>query len=159
MFVTIDVVFGILILIVAIAGLVNGFRKEVFGKVTPVVSCVLSFLFYQRLVEPVESYVKNHILSVILSFLLIFIIVFIVMKIIELVIDKIFGGEIFKSLDRTLGFFFGIIEGMALVCIILMILRVQPWFDMSRIFEGSFCVKFFGNFIDSPVKAISESIG
>lgn len=150
----IDIVFFLIVIVFAIAGAINGFVNEAFGKAAPVVSIWGAVLFYRNLVGPIEKYIKVHLVSVALAFLLIFIIVFIVMKIVQILIRNIFGGEILKSLDRFLGFVFGIVEGAAIVALVLIVMKEQPWFNTDSLLEGSLF-----NEVLSPIISIPFSSG
>lgn len=148
----IDIVFFLIVLVFAVIGAVNGFLNEVFGKAAPVVAIWGAVLFYGRLVEPIERHIRVHLVAVILAFLSIFIAVFIVVKLVQILLRNVFRGEIFKSLDRFLGFAFGIVEGVAVVAVVLIVMRAQPWFNTDSLLEGS----FFGNVLE-PVISIPLS--
>lgn len=153
----IDLIFLLIVLVFAIIGAVNGFLNEVFGKAAPFVSAWVAILFYDKLVGPIEQNISIHWLSVILAFILIFVIVFIVMKILQILIRQIFDGEIFTSLDRFLGFLLGVAEGMAIVCIVLIIMISQPWFSVDNVLSGSYFLKLLGPIVSTSVNALSGS--
>ncbi|MCI5830213.1 MAG: CvpA family protein [Treponema sp.] len=152
----IDLVFILIIVLLAVIGLAKGFLDEVLGKVIPVASIWIAFLFFGYLVAQVESKVKIHLVAIICSFLIVFIAAFILLKIVQLVLKKLFSGSILKSLDRFLGFVFGLVEGIFVVCIIILILKLQPWFNVSSILHGSIFVKFLAPVISIPVEAITN---
>lgn len=158
MFPAIDIVFLLVVLTFAIIGAINGFLNEVFGKAAPVVSIWVAILFYGRLVSPIEKHLKIHLVSVVLSFLLIFIIAFIVMKILQTAIKNIFGGEIFKDLNRFLGFVFGFLEGLAVVGIVLILMKAQPWFNVDTILDGSFFSRILNPVISIPLESLSKAV-
>ncbi|WP_407400911.1 CvpA family protein [Treponema sp.] len=154
----IDLVFIIIIFALAIMGLINGFLNEVLGKVIPIASIWIAFMTFGHLVGPLELHVKFHVAAVICAFLIVFIVVFIVLKIIQAILKKIFSAAILKSLDRFLGFVFGAVEGVAIVCIVLLVLRTQPWFDTSSLLAGSIFLKYLDPLISIPADAITESV-
>lgn len=158
MFPAIDIVFLLVVLTFAIIGAINGFLNEVFGKAAPVVSIWVAILFYGQLVSPIEKHLKIHLVSVVLSFLLIFIIAFIVMKILQTTIKNIFGGEIFKDLDRFLGFVFGFLEGLAVVGVVLILMKAQPWFNVDTILDGSFFSRILNPVISIPLESLSKAV-
>lgn len=155
----IDLVFFVIIFAFAIIGLINGFINEVLGKVIPVASIWIAFMTFGHLVPPIEKQLKIHVLAVICSFLIVFVAVFIVLKIFQKILKTCFRAEILNSLDRFLGFVFGIAEGLAVVCILLLILKIQPWFDVSSVTKGSLFVKFIDPLISIPASSISEAVG
>ena len=72
-----------------------------------------------------------------------------------MIIAKVFEWSILKSLDRTLGFIFGIVEGLAVVCLIIFLLTSQPFFNPENILNGS----FYYNIANSLFHATKEEIG
>ena len=136
-----DVIFFIIILIFAVIATAKGFINAIFGKLCWILGLIFAFLFYKKLTGYMKQLVHNETISSILCFLLIFVIVFLIVKIIKTILSKAFDGEIMKGLDRSLGFFFGLLEGILVVFVFIFIMMNQPWFDFSKIFEGSFFVK------------------
>ncbi len=133
-----DLILILIVIIFAIIGTAKGFIKAIFGKLCWILGILGAIFFYRKLSAHMISLVHNHTASLILSFVLIFVVIFLVVKILQIIIERIFDGEIMKGLDRALGFFFGILEGFVVVFAGLFILTYQPWFDISKIFEGSF---------------------
>lgn len=140
-FTVIDWIFGVLILIFALSGLVKGFVDCVFNKLCWILGLILACLFYEDAGKLIIASVTNKNLANILGFIIVFVVVFLIVKLIQVIIAKIFQLNILKSLDRVLGFAFGIIEGIAVVELVIFILIKQPFFPASRLFEGSF---FYG---------------
>lgn len=136
-----DVIFFIIILIFAVIATAKGFINAIFGKLCWILGLIFAFLFYKKLTGYMKQLVHNETISSILCFVLIFVIVFLIVKIIQTLLSKAFDGEIMKGLDRSLGFFFGLLEGLLVVFVFIFILMNQPWFDVSKLFEGSFFVK------------------
>ena len=90
----------------------------------------------------------------VLGFISVFVIVFLIIKIIQVIISKLFSFSILKSLDRTLGFFFGIVEGFALVALIIFVLNIQPFFHANRLLEGS----FYSNITNQVINTIQSDL-
>ena len=143
-----DVIFFIVILIFAIVAMARGFIKAIFSKLCWIFGLIFAFLFYKKLAGQMITIVHNQTLSLVLCFILIFVVVFLIVKIIQVIMEKIFGGEIMKGLDRALGFFFGLVEGALVVFVFCFILMNQPWFDFSKIFEGSWLIKILTPLLD-----------
>ena len=139
-----DLVFLAIIVLFAVLGLVRGFIRELFARGAPIIALWVSMLAFRKVNEYVEPHVHIHILSVIISFLLFFIAVYSVLMIVRNIINSVFSGEIFQGLDRLLGFAFGVIEGLALVALLLIILKAQPWFDVQELLDQSFFYKILG---------------
>ena len=151
----IDWVFSGIILLFAIGGVIKGFIDNVFGKIAFIAGIILAYLFYKDIANGLLKDIKVEFAAKIISFLLIFVVVFLVIKIIQMIVAKVFEWSILKSLDRTLGFFFGLVEGGAVVCLIIFLLTAQPFFNSMSILDGS----FYYNIVNSLFHSTKEEIG
>ena len=154
-FAVIDWVFSGIIILFAIGGVIKGFIDNVFGKIAFVAGIILAYLFYKNIAGSLLKDVKNAYVANVLAFLLIFVVVFLVIKLIQMIVAKVFEWSILKSLDRTLGFVFGMVEGAAVVCLVIFILTAQPFFNPSNILNGSF---YYG-IVNSLFHSTKEEIG
>jgi len=154
-FAIIDWIFAGIILIFAISGVIKGFIDNVFGKIAFVAGILLGYLFYKDLAAVLLKDIKYPYVANVLAFLLIFVVTFLAIKILQMIIAKAFEWSILKSLDRTLGFIFGIVEGLAVICLLIFILSAQPFFSVEQLFDGS----FFYNLINSLFNSTKEEIG
>ncbi len=146
--ITIDLVFCAVVLFFFFSGIVRGIIKELFGKVSVIAGLVVAIIFTPLLESYLDNIVKSVLISKILSFLLIFMIVFLIVKIIQHLLQKCFSGQILKGLDRTLGAFFGLFEGLVVCYFILLLLQIMPfWKNIKEFFEPSLFYKFFGSVI------------
>lgn len=146
-FTVVDWIFSIMILIFAFSGLIRGFVDNVFGKLAFILGILFACLFYVNISVAVFKGIENVVLKNVLSFLLIFVVVFLVVKIVQGIISKIFTWQPLKSLDKTLGFFFGIIEGFAVVWLILFLLSIQPFFSAENLVSNSFYQNLINSFM------------
>lgn len=153
-----DLFFLIVIILVAIIATVQGFIKELFGKGAPVVAIWIALIFYKKLAPLINNGIKIYWLSVVLSLLAIFIVAFLLMKIIQKIIEAAFDKDIFNGLDHFLGFIFGLVEGVAIVVLLLLVLSAQPWFDVSNLLDGSLFYKYLKLFIASPADVITNTV-
>ncbi|MGI5057959.1 CvpA family protein [Treponema pectinovorum] len=154
-FTFIDIVFTILILFLGIMVCVKGFIKELFGKLALVAGIFAGILFSAKLSPYLENFINNKGVCLVLSFVLLFITAFLLVKIIQTIVGGIFGGEILRSLDRLLGFCLGTLEGLLLVCVVLVLIKAQPWFDLSVITNGSFYWQVLSKFLEKPILAVA----
>lgn len=154
-FTAFDWILSGLILIFAFSGLAKGFANNVLGKLAFILGVVFACLFYAKIAVVFFKGTESVALKNALSFLLIFIAVFLIVKIVQGIISKIFAWQPLKSLDRTLGFFFGIIEGLAVVWLILFLLSIQPFFSAENLIRGSFYQNLINNFMEKSGAVIS----
>lgn len=133
----VDIVFLLILLFFVITAASRGLIKEFFGKAAFVAGIVAAVLCTPLLEPFVRDGIPNALLAKVVSFLLIFIIAFLVVKIVQEIVSRIFSGEILQGLDRALGFVFGIVEGFAVISLIIVAFKVQPWFDTRLLFDSS----------------------
>lgn len=155
---TIDFIFIGIIVLCSIIALIRGFINEIFGMGVPIVSAWSAILLYKFLLPTFSDLIKIYVAAVVVSFLIIFIATFLVLKIIQAIIKKIFETKILSSLDRVLGFAFGLLEGLAFVAIILIILTAQPWFDVSSLLNGSIFYRILSGIIAVPVENVVNAV-
>lgn len=154
-FTVIDWIFSGVIILFAISGVIKGFIDNVFGKIAFIAGIILGYLFYKDIAAGLLKDIKVPYAANILAFLLIFVVTFLIIKLIQMIVSKVFEWSILKSLDRTLGLIFGIVEGAAVVCLIIFLLTAQPFFNVDRLFDGS----FYYNIVSSIFNSSREEIG
>lgn len=137
-FAVVDFIFAAIVLITTIAGFAKGFVENVLNKLGWVVAVILSGLFYEQMAVVLAPHIPNLFLAKLAGFFLIFAIVFLVIMILKLVLSKLFSGTVLGGLDRALGGLFGIVEGIAIVFIIIFLLNLQPFFNVAPLFSESF---------------------
>lgn len=147
----IDVVFTVIVFVFAIMATTHGFLKELFGKLAIIAGIVVAVLFSSKLSPHMEKFINNQAVCIVLAFILLFIAAFLLVKIIQTLIGSVMDGDILKSLDRVLGFVLGALEGLFIVCAILILVCAQPWFELSVVTDGSFYYKVLAKFIQGPV--------
>lgn len=149
----VDTIFTVIILLFAFIACAHGLIKEIFGKIAVVAAILAALMFCGTLSPYLTGIVNNQAVCTILAFLMIFIAVFILVKVIQVIISGIFSGEILKSLDHVLGFIVGAIEGLIIVSLVFVIVKGQPWFDLSSLTENSFYWEILSPFLEKPVTA------
>ena len=152
-FTIIDWVFSLIILAFAIGGIIKGFIDNIFGKLALVLGIFIAILFYKNIAALLLKDIKFPFAANIIAFLLIFVVVFLIVKIIQMIVSKVFEWSILKSLDRTLGFFFGIVEGAVVICLIILLLDEQPFINVNSLFDGS----FYYNLVSTLLTARKEA--
>lgn len=148
-FTVLDIVFCVIILILCIRAAIKGLIDEFFGLGTFIFGAYLSYRLMPYL-KPYLAASMNETLAAIFSFVLIFVAIFLVIKIIQLAMKSVFSGDILVSLDHGLGFFFGAAEGIFLVVLIFIGMKMfNNYFDTTAIREASVFYKWFNVLIDS----------
>ncbi|MDR1785798.1 MAG: CvpA family protein [Spirochaetaceae bacterium] len=166
-----DAALGLLILLCVLFGSLQGISRIIFslaafflGVAGGFFLCgplsVYVFPFVKTLMEkivgtgPLAPYILPQALlaAKIVTFVGIFIVVFVLVQVIRGIFGLIFRGGIFRGLDRALGLLFGIATGAALTGVILLVLKIQPFFKVDGLLEQSFIHRFYDSFIFSSGK-------
>lgn len=128
---TFDIVLLAVVIAMAIKGAVSGFVAEFFSKAALIVGAAGAVLLYAPLTPIVASVVGSRSFPEAISFLAIFLALYLAVKLAQYLVGTAFRGETMENLDRAIGLFLGIAEGVILVALILIALRAQPWFDTA----------------------------
>lgn len=147
----IDFIFLVVIILFTVLGVIRGFIDNVFGKLSWILGIIGAFFLYDTVARNILYGIKNQFVANILAFLILFIIIFLIVKMIQIILEKLFQGKILGSLDRALGFLFGIVEGVAVVALIIFLLCNQPFFSVENIFNGSLSYSLFNKFLPAEV--------
>ncbi|AEE16580.1 CvpA family protein [Treponema brennaborense] len=157
-FAFIDAVFAVIILACAINGTIKGFVAELFGKAAVILGLVVAVIFYGNLVPYVGKWISADFLAQVVSFVLIFIVTYLSVRIVQHFIGGFFQGDILSGLNRALGFFLGIAEGLIITAVVIILLYAQPWIDIDGLFRGSFFHELLKGFVTEPIRYVSERI-
>jgi membrane protein required for colicin V production len=134
-----DIIFVVLILLLVIRCALRGLIKELLIMASWVLGILGGVFFHKNGAAFIRTKILAEvpILPEILAFIGIFVIVFLMMRFLERILKDIVEGVNLGETDHALGILFGLIEGIALVGLILLGLTVQPLFDEGSFLEGS----------------------
>lgn len=152
----IDIVFALIIVVCCIGAAFKGFIKAVLSKLAIVFGIILAIVFYDDLAIIFGKRINSVFLCKILSAICIFIVVFIIIMIIQKILSKLFSGEILRSLDKTLGFFFGLVGGVFIVMCLLKLCYIQNFIDMTSILNESFFHNLFKGVLGYENKLLED---
>jgi len=159
-FPVIDVIFLILIVLMIIHGFVRGFITELFSWAAFILAIFAAVSLYHPAGEFIRSKFMQNVKYIpeIFAFIIIFILVILLLKMVEHVLKDIVEGAKLGGLNKILGLIFGLLEGVALVGVILFVLSVQPVFDASKIIKDSFFAQFLLPLIQIPLHRGKDAI-
>ncbi|MDR2144442.1 MAG: CvpA family protein, partial [Treponema sp.] len=149
----IDIVFFVLLGLLTLRCYLKGFTGEIIALASLAFGITAAVFFFRA----GAAFIRTKWLSdvavfpEILAFAGIFIIVFLAGKILDRIVKDIIERLHLDGLNRFLGLFLGFVEGVALVSVILVVLRVQPLFDSSSLLGESFFARLLLPLID-PVR-------
>ncbi|MDR2397784.1 MAG: CvpA family protein [Spirochaetaceae bacterium] len=137
--VPIDMICLVFVLLFAVRGALRGFLDELLSIAFLVLGLVGAALFYKPGADLIRTKVPDDIrfLPEMLAFGAVFCIIFVVVKVLELLVKDVINRLKLGAVDRVLGVFFGLIEGLVLVTLLLFLLTVQPFFDIQSLIKKS----------------------
>jgi membrane protein required for colicin V production len=135
----IDVVFLVLFGLLTLRASLRGFTGEIFSLASFALGLVAAIFFFKAGAAFLRTMILKDIpiLPEIMAFIILFIIVFIVGKILERIVKDIMDRLKLGGLNSFLGFILGMVEGIALIALILVVLSIQPLFDPQPLFAES----------------------
>lgn len=148
----IDIVCFGLILVFAIRAMLKGFVEEAFSIGAVALGIAAGFFFYKN----GAAFIRKELPDLagvkaapeILSFIALFIIVFLVMKFLEKLISDIMDRTNLGGIDRFLGFFLGVFQGLCFSALVFFVIYIQPLCDPAPITAGSLFAAFFKPFLN-----------
>ena len=133
----IDVVFAVIIVILAIRAAIRGFVKELLGTAALILGIVAAVLFSGLAAQIVEQWIGESVWSQVIAFLAVFLIVYLLVKIFEGALNRLIERIHLDQLDHALGLFLGIVEGIVVAFLLLLVIQIQPFFEPETLMAGS----------------------
>ena len=149
-FAAIDVVFLVLIVVLAIRGAIRGFVTEIGSVAALVVGLGGAILFYKPLAALIGRLFGISMWNPLIAFLILFLVLYLVIKLLEHLLHAMFDKLDLERLDRAIGFFLGLAEGLLGVCVLLFLLNWQPLFDARKLLEHSLFARVLSPILPSP---------
>lgn len=154
------------VVIIAVIGIftlrcsIRGFAIEFLSMAAVVFGLVVAILYYREMAPAVTQRImpELHRFSAAIAFVILFFVVFIVVSILKkLVIDFVRKIK-FHGVDRFLGFFFGIAEGIVFVYLLLFLVSVQTFIEPDIILGKSILAQKLMGLFPVDIKQVVESV-
>ena len=142
-FTVLDIIFTVVVGLFIIRCYLKGFVTELLSMAGIALGLLAALFFHKNGADFLRArfWPELRIIPEILAFIALFILVFFLIKLLNVMLKGIIEGIKLGGLDRSLGFIFGLAEGIAVVSLFLFIIRIQPLFDPSPILADSFFAK------------------
>ncbi len=157
-FAILDIIFVVILLITTIRTTIKGFISEIMTLAALLLGVAAAVLFLKLGTRLIDAYFGQSNWNQVIAFLVIFLVVYIVVKIFESGLKKLFEQLNLGSLDRALGFFLGIIEGVLLIALIIIALKMQPFFDMAEAIDDSTLAGIVGYLIPYGLTFLQDKV-
>ena len=138
---SLDIVLALVVLFMILRGLLRGALAELFSVGAIVIGIAAAVIFSGPVGILVEENFGLHGWGRVIAFLGIFIVSYLIMKLVEKVLRRFVENVNLQNLDKALGIFLGLVEGLALAALIIFVLRLQPLVDMEDALAGSLAVR------------------
>lgn len=132
-----DVVLLIIILFLTIRGVFRGFVREFMAMASVILGITGAMLFSGTVAVLVEPWFGTGVWGQVISFLGIFLMVYLLVRIFENALNRLIDRINLESLDRAMGFFLGLGEGVLVSFVLVFLLQIQPFFDTQEILQES----------------------
>ena len=153
-----DIVFVAVLVIAALRGAFRGFVTELLSAAAIIVGIIAAVIFSKMVGELLAVHVGLTQWSEIIAFLVIFLVVYLVIKLFEGALNNVIDKLKLGNLDRALGFFLGILEGILLIAVIVFLMTVQPLFEVEQVLQESVIAKVVLSLLPYGVSIIKERI-
>ena len=157
-----DIVFIVILAAAAIRCTFKGFVAELMSMAALILGIVAAIFFSKAGAMLIDTYIGYSSWNQIIAFLVIFILVYLITKLVEGIIRRLLDRINLERLDKALGFFLGLAEGLIVIVFIVYLLEVQPIFDTEQLLESSFVARIVLEVVPIAVPAfdrIQESTG
>lgn len=126
------IVLGI-ILVSGLFALMTGLVRELYSLLNWIASYFISIHFYFLAVPFVKKYISNPNTIIDVSIFAVFCASFIILAIIGMIVTRtLISGGTLTMIDRSLGFVFGVVRGLLVVCLVYMVAASVLWPDIDK---------------------------
>lgn len=132
-----DIAFAVVVLLFTLRVGIKGFVKEFMSMAALILGIAIAALFSGFGAQYVRPYIESGPWAQIVAFLILFLITYVIVKLFENALGSIVERINLVSLDRALGFFLGLAEGLLVVFIVILVLQLQPLFETESILQDS----------------------
>lgn len=141
MITVLDIVLLVVIAAAAIRCFFRGFVAEVMSTAAVLVGILGAVMLSEAGALLIDEHVAYSRWNEVIAFLVIFLAIYLVVRLIEGILRGLLERIRLDRLDRALGFFLGIAEGIIAVMVIVYLLKVQPVFDLDQTLANSFVAR------------------
>lgn len=111
--------------------LIRGFVREVLSLGSWVGACFVAAKLHLLLEPSVHRYIKNPTIVTVVAVLSLFIFTLVVLSLISNFVSSYVQGSKLTSVDRSLGFIFGVLRGALVVSLIYLVATTTLWPDLD----------------------------
>jgi len=159
---SIDVIMFALLMIGGIGGAISGFAES-FSKTAGYLIGLIVALMFTALLSPtfVSTFNISPFFASLFAFVALFVAGFLLMRFLGGLLDKIFSvSNGLDAINKLLGFFWGLLEMLVLIAIILYFLRMQTLFNITGLLSKSqFVTRLIDPYQPVTMQWVSSQLG
>lgn len=156
---TMDWIFTGIVIILAARCFVRGFVQELLSVAAYAVGLFAGLLFSNTVIDFAANKLGTGsfppTVQYVIAFIICFVAGFLIMKLIEKLIREGLEAANLDIFDKVLGLALGIAEGLAVVALVLVIMEIQPFFDLKAALADSL---FAGTILPIIGPTINETL-
>lgn len=157
-----DWIFTGFVILLAVRCFAKGFVEEILAVASWIGGLLSALLFSNAFSAFAAKNLRTESLSptvqYIIAFIVCFVLGFLVLKLIEKLVREGLEAAHLEIFNKILGLVLGIAEGLAIVALILIILEIQPFFNVQKLLAGSMYAKtllpLLGPTISNTIKPV-----
>lgn len=131
----IDIIFIVIVLIMAFHGFKKGFFSQLFIIIGLIVGLLIAYLFADLLSPTIAEIIGENKWNNLISFILIFLLFFGVCQLLNKAFKSSLEALGAQGIDKIFGFSFGLAQGWIIVTGITFLLTIQPFIEPEKIFR------------------------
>lgn len=136
-FKVIDIIFIVVILILGFNGLKKGFFPQLITIIGILVGLFCAYFYCDDLAPYISKIIGERDMNTLISFILIFVVILLLSMLLNKMLKETLSDLGAEGVDKVLGLFFGLIQGVFICIVITLLLTVQPLFNPEPIFTDS----------------------
>jgi membrane protein required for colicin V production len=157
-FEVIDIVFALLVVIAAVRGAFRGFVTEVGSMAALILGFGAAIIFYKPFALLLDKQFGPSMWNQLIAFLILFLLGYLLVKLVQRMLQNVIERLNLDRLDRALGFFLGVAEGLIVVGVALFIINWQPFFDPKSLLGSSFFARMLFPVLPSPQRIFGPGV-
>ena len=120
--------YGIIAIIVvsALTGLIRGFVKEVISILVWIIAIIIAVRFSVPLSQLFQHHIAALQLRIAISFVILIVVTLIIGALLNYLLSQLVNKTGLGGTNRTIGFVFGLLRGLIIVCVLLMLAEFTP---------------------------------
>lgn len=152
----IDILFGVIILVTTIRCIMKGFVAEALSMAAVILGILIAVIFAGQAAKLIDKLIAPSPWNQLAAFLILFLLVYLVIKIIQNALHTVFEKLHLDKLDKALGLFLGLVEGVLLVAVLLFAMN---WLDAMFNFNLTLLTRksFFAGLLAPLIIPVTEA--